>query len=161
MEIREQQHRLPKDRYRGILSGSFTLCIKNDALLFVDPNIVKLFTEILESVALKSGCIVPVYCFMPDHQHLILSGTDGDADLWKTIVAYKQRTGYWLAKHRPAISWQKDFYDHIIRSDENLATQIRYVLDNPVRKGLVASWHEYPYKGSLGCSLDNVLNAVL
>jgi REP element-mobilizing transposase RayT len=98
---------------------------------------------------------------MPDHQHLIVSGTGDDADLWKTIVAYKQKTGFWLYKNKPSIKWQKDFYDHIIRSDENLAVQIRYILDNPVRKGLVGSWQEYPHKGAVGCSLEEVLNGTI
>jgi putative transposase len=121
---------------------------------------VKIFTDILASVVRISRCIVPAYCFMPDHLHLVVSGTSGDADLWKTIVAYKQKTGYWLSRNKPETTWQKDFYDHIIRSDENLAVHIRYVLDNPVRKGLAATWQEYPHKGSLGCSLEDVLSSI-
>jgi len=40
------------------------------------------------------------------------------------------------------------FYDHILRKDEDIPKQINYILQNPVRKGLVKNWKDYPYKGS-------------
>lgn len=60
------------------------------------------------------------------------------------MVAFKQQTGFWLARHRPAISWQKDFFDHIIRSEESLETQVLYAVNNPVRAGMVQEWWQYP-----------------
>ncbi len=57
----------------------------------------------------------------------------------------------------PRVVWQKDFYDHVIREDDDLAVHVRYVLDNPCRKGLVNDWEEYPFKGSIGCELEDVL----
>jgi hypothetical protein len=97
---------------------------------------------------------------MPDQQHMIITGTHEDADLIKIITEYKQKTGYWLSKNRIGIRWQKDFYDHIIKKNENLSTQVRYILDNPVRKGLVSHWYEYCYKGSIGCNLDDTLDQI-
>jgi hypothetical protein len=91
---------------------------------------------------------------------MIITGTHEDADLIKIITEYKQKTGYWLSKNRIGIRWQKDFYDHIIKKNENLSTQVRYILDNPVRKGLVSHWYEYCYKGSIGCNLDDTLDQI-
>ncbi len=161
LHIREKKHRLSKDCYRGNTSVSFTFCLRDRIPAFTEPGIVKVFTDILADTAERSHCIIPVYCFMPDHQHAIFSGAGPDADLWKTAVSYKQRTGYWLSKNLPSVSWQKDFFDHIIRREDSLAAQVRYVLDNPVRKSLVRSWEEHPYKGSLGCRLEDVLSGIL
>lgn len=164
MTMREKKHRLPREYYRGNVSVAFTLCLKRDTVAgftLCDPEIVNVLIQVLTSPAVKTACIVPVYCFMPDHQHMIISGTNNDADLWNAVVSYKQRTGFWLARHKPSISWQKDFYDHIIRKEEDLAVQVRYILDNPVRKGIVASGHEYPYKGAIGCDLNGVLNEIM
>jgi hypothetical protein len=72
-------------------------------------------------------------------------------------VSYKQKTGFWLAENKPDVKWQKDFFDHIIRKDETLSTQVRYILDNTARKGIESSWQDYPYKGSIGCKLEDVL----
>ncbi len=161
MPIRERNHRLPRELYKGILSASFTLCIENHAQAFVDPKTIDVFEDILSSVVTKAQCIVPAYCFMPDHQHLIITGTSSNADLWKAIVNYKQKTGFWFSTNKPVIKWQKDFFDHIIRKDETLATQVRYILDNPARKGIVSSWRDYPYKGSIGCKLEDVLAGLM
>ena len=46
--------------------------------------------------------------------------------------------------------WQKDFYDHHIRANEDYGAQVRYVLRNPVRRGLVAHWEHWPHRGVLG-----------
>jgi len=59
------------------------------------------------------------------------------------------------------LRWQKDFYDHVIRRHEDLSTQARYILDNPVRKGFISSWQEYPFIGSIGCRLEDVLEGII
>jgi len=170
MVIKEKRHRLPKEFYRGEISVAFTLCIKNDVASDIDVasgfslseiEIVNTFTEILASIIEKAGCIVPVYCFMPDHQHLMVTGTRGDSDIWKVIVSYKQRTGFWMSKNKPEIRWQKDFYDHIIRINSDVGAQVRYILDNPVRKGLASSWEDYPFKGAIGCKLEDILLGII
>jgi len=164
MIIKEKRHRLAKESYRGERSVAFTLCIKNDVasgFSLSDTKIVDKFTDILGSIIEKTSCIVPVYCFMPDHQHLIVTGTQGDSDIWRVIVSYKQKTGFWMSTNKPEMRWQKDFYDHIIRVNKDVATQVRYILDNPVRKGLVSSCEEYPFKCAIGCKLEDVLLGII
>jgi hypothetical protein len=41
--------------------------------------------------------------------------------------------------------WQSSFWDHFVRRDEDLSRVIDYVLDNPVRAGLVAVRDGYPF----------------
>jgi len=164
MDIKEKRHRLSNEFYKGEVSVAFTLCLKGDVAAgfsLRELNIVNAFTKILTSAVTKADCIIPVYCFMPDHQHLIIIGTHKDSDIWKTIVNYKQKTGFWMAANKPGMKWQKDFYDHILRKHEDIAVQVRYILDNPVRKGLVTSWQENPFKGSVGCKLEDILNGII
>jgi REP element-mobilizing transposase RayT len=161
MDIKEKSHRLPKEFYIGKISVAFTLCLRGDIQAFIKHEIISIFTDILTSAVIKERCIVPVYCFMPDHQHLIITGTCINSDIWKAIVSYKQKTGFWMSVNRPEMGWQKDFYDHIIRTNEDIAAQVRYVLDNPVRKGLVLLWQEYPFKGSIGCKMEDILLGII
>jgi len=83
------------------------------------------------------------------------------SDSLKVIGDYKQRLGFWLYKNCPDVKWQKDFYDHVIKKDTNIATHVRYLLDNPVRRGIVSCWQDYLYKGSLGCKLDDILMGIM
>jgi putative transposase len=161
MDVREKKHRLPKSFYQGEVSVAFTLCTKSRKPIFMDQHIMDVFTDKLASIIKKTGCIVPVYCFMPDHQHIMITGTSSAADVWATLVSYKQKTGYWLSKNNLDFEWQKDFCDHVIKEREQVATQVRYLLDNPVRKGLARTWEEYPYKGSMGCELKDVLCGIM
>jgi len=41
--------------------------------------------------------------------------------------------------------WQRSFWDHVVRSNENLETVARYIIENPVRNGLVERVEDYPY----------------
>jgi putative transposase len=155
--IREKRHRLPRECYRGEVTVALTACIEDDQPLFLDPEVVNVFLQHLKAATEKHCCTVLVYCFMPEHVHLILRGMAPQADVWRAMVDYKQQTGFWLARQRPTIICQKDFYDHIIRADEDLGAQIRYVLNNPVRRGLVSHWSEYPFTGAIGIDLKAVL----
>jgi hypothetical protein len=43
------------------------------------------------------------------------------------------------------IEWQRDFFEHRLRSDESWREKANYILANPVRKGLVAEISQWPY----------------
>jgi putative transposase len=159
MLIKEKKHRLPVTAYKGEISVAFTLCVQDRHNIFLNSSIIAQFTDILKSLVDRFPCIIPIYCFMPDHQHLIVSGTSIQADVLNFIKMYKQKTGYCLSRNLSA-KWQKDFYDHVIRKEDNLISIARYILDNPVRKGLVAHWDDYPFKGAVGCDLEGILHGM-
>jgi putative transposase len=123
---------------------------------FVSACIVRCFADFLRKVAEKRT-FNAVFCFMPDHTHLIFLGTSDHSDLLLGLEEFKQITGHWLGTNYPEFKWQKGFYDRLIRNTEELAATVRYVLDNPVRVGLVSNWLEYPYTGSIGLDLRTLL----
>ncbi len=45
--------------------------------------------------------------------------------------------------------WQDGFFDHLLRHNESYREKWCYVRDNPVRKGLVANWDAWPYRGEI------------
>jgi hypothetical protein len=54
--------------------------------------------------------------------------------------------------------WQRYGYDHILRDDEKSIVVARYILNNPIRAGLVKRIEDYPYCGSLEWSLEALLD---
>jgi len=153
----EKKHRLNRDRYIGHIRVSFTLCIKGRSKIFIESNIVDIFNNILKYELEKQRVSNWIYLYMPDHLHLILEGKEESSDLWRSVVSFKQKTGYWLSKNKTAIRWQKDFYDYIHRKDDDLKKHIRYVLENPIRKKIVVNWDEYKFKGSLDYKLSDII----
>lgn len=142
------KHRLPSECYKGIICCSFTCCIKQHTRLFVEDSLFCLFERELIRELLYSDIDAHVYLFMPDHVHLLLQGKSNTSDLSDIIKRFKQKTGFWLSKNKPEVAWQKDYFDHILREEENIEKHVRYILRNPVRAGLINDWKIYPYKGS-------------
>jgi putative transposase len=157
----EQHHRLPRESYRGQVTVAFTGCVAGQTPLFVAGDVVAVFVSLLKAAAEKHACGVSIYCFMPDHVHLLLSGQHEFSDAWSALTLFKQRTGFWLGRHCPGIRWQKDFYDHIIRRTEDLGAQVRYIAGNPVRRGLVKDWREYPFTGAIGVDLNALISSTI
>jgi len=53
---------------------------------------------------------------------------------WKEILAKKLDIG-----------WQPNFFDHRLRKEESFQEKTDYILNNPVRRGLVAHAEEWNY----------------
>src|SRR5206468_12443692 len=120
-------------------------------------DVVRKCVADLQLAANRFKCTVPIYCFMPEHVHLLLRGTRLDADTWAAMAAFKQRSGFWIAANRPEFSWQKDYWDHVVRRSEGVRALVRYIAENPVRRGLVTQWDEYPFTGSIGYEVRELI----
>jgi REP element-mobilizing transposase RayT len=133
---------------------AFTICLAGKACWKLDDFLFGALKDALVISLRAYKCEAHIYLAMPDHMHLLIEGSDVDSDTWKCIVAFKQRSGYWLSQNKCGARWQKDFYDHILRKDEDIEKQVRYILANPVRQELARSWREYRFKGSTIYNFD-------
>ena len=77
---------------------------------------------------------------MPDHIHLILNFPPQHATFSGIVIRWK----HWLS-HQYSISWQENFFDHRLREGENTDDKVLYILQNPVRAGLVEKLEQWPY----------------
>jgi REP element-mobilizing transposase RayT len=89
---------------------------------------------------------------MPDHVHIVVEGCTDAADLKRLVKIAKQRVVYSLrTEHQVRDIWQEGFHDWVVRPHQSTEDVVRYVLNNPVRAGLVEkpedysfSWSKYP-----------------
>ncbi|MBI2907501.1 MAG: transposase [Chloroflexi bacterium] len=86
---------------------------------------------------------------MPDHVHIVL-GPSETCDIITFVGQFKNlaQRAAWSQGVRGAF-WQKRFWDHFLRVEEDLQPEVEYVLNNPVRRKMVENWKEYPFCGSL------------
>ncbi len=156
--IRERIHRLSPTLYYGQIAISFTACIKESIPILNDKEVFDALINILVETLNRWHCDAHVFLFMPNHCHLLIQGKRDESNLLGFMKDFKQRSGYWFSqrslKAAATVKWQKDFYDHILRKDENIKNQVTYILENPIRAGLVNDWKEYPFKGSTIYSFD-------
>ena len=84
---------------------------------------------------------------MPDHLHMLLNPAESNLTVSKFIQMFKSQTGFYHRKEHGGLLWQRGFYDHIVRKNEDLVKIAEYILSNPVRKDLVEKTEDYPYSG--------------
>jgi len=76
---------------------------------------------------------------MPDHLHALISFPH-DRSMKSVIAKWKE----YSTKH-VGIRWQRDFFDHRLRSDESFDEKAYYIRMNPVRQNLVSEMTAWPY----------------
>ncbi len=124
-----------------------TMCAENKQRCFVNNKITKIIEDELEFRRTTKEINLLCYCIMPDHLHILLSLTeDYHKSLQNWVSAFKRYTTRVineLFSIKPL--WQKNFYDHVVRKEESLIKIAEYIVNNPVRKGIVSEWEKYPY----------------
>ena len=89
---------------------------------------------------------------MPDHVHLIITplvdrGAMEIYSLARIMDTIKGASAHKINKTlgRKGHVWQAESFDHVLRSSESLDAKVEYLLENPVRAGLVRKRTEYPW----------------
>ena len=92
------------------------------------------------------------YALLPEHLHLLLFVPEGSnisavmqSIEWNYTRNYKQAHGITRSLHL----WQRGFWDHVIRNEDDLRWHLDYIHYNPVKHGLVRRPLDYPHT-SLG-----------
>lgn len=98
------------------------------------------------------------YCIMPNHVHLLIDLQDiaqpaplkenqHYTALSHAMKLLKGRTGYASRKviGGSGAFWQHESYDHVVRNQREFENIVGYILNNPVKAGLVKEWHEWKY----------------
>lgn len=135
--------RLDRDLYRKQCQPfSFTIC-SNDRISLLDKFRDLIFKSIMEGDLRRKSDLIAV-CVMPDHVHLLLAPIS--ENLIDPISRWKGYTTHLVWDHGyKGKLWQRSFYDHALRKEEDLIRVAEYIVCNPVRRGLVQDFSLYPY----------------
>ena len=81
---------------------------------------------------------------MPDHLHLLIKPNPG-VELSRITKGIKGVTARKINERRKIRGnlWQDESFDRIIRSQEELDEKIKYMLNNPVKRGLAKNGFIY------------------
>ena len=147
-EFRRKPNRLGAPAYVGRRWYFVTICAGGRRPVFQDAELVSTLLTELEQTCAQHTFSLYAYCFMPDHVHLELVGTDDQSTLPEMLREFK---GHVAARARlmgVRGVRQKGYYDHVVRPGENEGAVAWYIFNNPVRKGLVSSPVAWPNSGS-------------
>ena len=79
------------------------------------------------------------FLLMPDHVHMITS-FGREYRIEEVVSAWKR-----YAANKYKIVWQQGFFEHRLRHNESAEEKTQYILQNPVRAGLVGKPEEWPF----------------
>jgi REP element-mobilizing transposase RayT len=82
------------------------------------------------------------WCVMPNHVHVLFSPLRGFTlssilQSWKSYSAHQANR----ALQRSGVFWQREYFDHLVRSESHLLKFAKYIEQNPQKAGL----HSWPW----------------
>jgi REP element-mobilizing transposase RayT len=88
---------------------------------------------------------------MPDHVHFFCAPGNDAKDLSIFMKFWKEWTSKRIKKECGIKRnlWQREFFDHLLRNEENYVQKWDYVFNNPVRAGLVKKANEWLWQGEI------------
>jgi putative transposase len=152
--------RLTNDLYIGPGRIFVTMCTFGRRPYFcTDATTDRVRRQLLQS----AGCYaieIVAYCFMPDHLHALISGSDATCDARAYLTFFRQSSGF---AHRGACGtrlWQQGYFDRHLRDRDATLDVVSYIVCNPVRGGLCESPEQYRWSGSSVYELGEIVRDV-
>ena len=119
------------------------------AEVFHKPSDYEAFLDLLSAAKVRHSVKLFAFCLMPNHFHLVV-----EPETQVSLSNFMQwlMTSHVRRYHQHYESsghiWQGRFKSFPIQRDEHLITVLRYVRQNPVRAGLVATPQEWPWSSA-------------
>jgi len=143
--------RLDPDLYQDASRVCFiTIRAYRNQSPFVLPALNARVIDLLREEQERQRCRVFTYCLMPDHLQFVVSPREEGVSILQFVDRYKGRTTNesWKFGWKGKL-WQPRHYDHVVRRDEDLGVIALYLMQNPVRRGLVERSEDWPWGGQM------------
>jgi putative transposase len=143
-------------RRNFVAGGSFffTVNLADRRLRLLTENIEALRTAFRDT-QLHHPFAIDAIVILPDHLHTVWTLPDGDANfsarwrLIKTSFSRKLAVGEPISSSRAGKGergiWQRRYWEHTTRDENDYSRHIEYVHINPVKHGLVKRVSDWPY----------------
>lgn len=115
---------------------------------FADATRAAAASSVLREERIWRDSMPQCWVLMPDHLHILLKlgSTESLSRLMNRMKSVTARAAIGGDRRRGRI-WMRGFHDRAMRSEEDLQTAARYVLENPIRAGLTETLEAYPFWG--------------
>jgi putative transposase len=143
--------RLDAGYYRGRAFVHWSMTIEHRATGWLSELHHAKIRELLCHALSRHHIICPAYCLMPEHGHFLWMGTSDGSD--QKLAAALFREGWNAELRRSNNELQKQPFDHVLDEAERgrgaFTAVAHYILQNPVRAGLMGKWQDYRFLGAL------------
>ena len=121
----------------------------DDRRVVTDDDDRRLWVGLMHNATATADLRLDAWCLMGNHYHLVVRIGLGD-----TSAALQRLNGVYAREfnrrhERRGHLWEGRFRAWAVEGDEHYEHTVRYVLENPVRAGLVDRWHDWPWLGGI------------
>jgi REP element-mobilizing transposase RayT len=122
-----------------------TTVIHQRKLLFQDFFCGKIIVHEMKALHERGVVDSLAWVVMPDHIHWLFK-LNNILSLSKTMQQFKAHTAHNINKYsnQKGTVWQKAYYDHALRKEDDIKGISRYIVANPLRAGIVKHISDYP-----------------
>jgi putative transposase len=138
-------------------SYSLTWCCSRRQRHFTQQDRVDLVREQILRACSETEFEIIVDCYMPDHVHKLVRGRTHSSDALKFIKLAKQYSGFYFMQAVKLRLWQRYGHDRFLRQDKDVWGAMQYIMNNPIRAGLVEKVEDYPFISSQVYSHDELM----
>lgn len=146
-EDREQQAYLEERRIFGRWDRALDMALSGPFWLR-DPKIAAVIAKALHH---RDGRVynLDASCIMPNHVHVVFAPLRKDDGTYHAMSAVMHSLKRYTAREanvllgRRGTFWKDESYDHVVRDEGELQRVVAYVINNPVKAGLVQDWKEW------------------
>lgn len=120
----------------------------NRELIFADNKAADILLEAILFGRRQHWYYLLSFVIMPDHMHFIIIPKDKNiSGSMKSIKGFSSRKINEVLGRKGTL-WQSGFYDYMLDNDEKVLSRIKYIEENPLRKGLVTTPEDYIYSSA-------------
>ena len=124
------------------IAFNVTFCVLNRQPVFVSDAAATIVAAAVRRCDQLEISRTHAWVVMPDHVHWLLSVEPG-ISISRAVAGVKANSSRRLGEAGFVAPWQPGYYEHRVRTDDDLVAQARYLIANPLRAGLVARLSEY------------------
>ncbi len=123
-----------------------TVLAERERRYFADFDCARLVVQVMRSLQQEHDVDSIAWVIMPDHIHWLFQ-LGPNAALSEVMKKFKARSALAVNRHlhRQGPLWQKAFYDHALRDEDDIRGIARYIVANPLRAGLVDGLGQYAF----------------
>ena len=132
-----------------------TTCTRNRKAILVSEQVATILIQEWRRACDRYGWHVGRYVIMPDHVHLFCAPEPNAGSLSVFVGSWKRWSSRRISELPRTTStatapiWQREFFDHLLRSEESYDQKWDYVRENPVRARLTQSADKWPWAGEI------------
>jgi putative transposase len=143
------RHADPANITAGLRTFFVTSSIAAKLNLLQSHRAAQLFIDVLYDYRAKRKYLLHGFVVMPDHIHLLITVT-AEISIERAVQFIKAGFAFRAGKELGFIApvWERGFSEVRICEPEAFARICEYIIQNPVRRGLVASPTDYPFSSS-------------